>query len=170
MNGKSEKQILLALIILQGLCALFFVWDGVVDLVMGPRYEGWADPANFEFIVAVALLASLSFTALRMKHLMNRQKRMADQLQIAAGQFSTLLEQHFEDWGLSDAEADVAMLAVKGLSIAEIADLRSSRQGTVKAQLNAVYRKAGVTGRSQLLSIFIEELMGDGLPTANTDS
>ena len=32
-------------------------------------------------------------------------------------------------------------------------------EGTVKAQTNAIYRKAGVSGRSQLLSLFIEDLM-----------
>jgi hypothetical protein len=31
----------------------------------------------------------------------------------------------------------------------------------VKAQTNAIYRKAGVTGRSQLLSLFIDEMMRD---------
>jgi len=37
--------------------------------------------------------------------------------------------------------------------------LRSTSEGTVKAQTNAIYRKAGVTGRPQLLSLFIEDLM-----------
>jgi hypothetical protein len=36
------------------------------------------------------------------------------------------------------------------MSTAEIAALRSTSEGTVKAQTNAIYRKAGVTGRSQL--------------------
>jgi hypothetical protein len=29
----------------------------------------------------------------------------------------------------------------------------------VKAQTNAIYRKAGVSGRPQLLSLFVDELM-----------
>ena len=32
-------------------------------------------------------------------------------------------------------------------------------ESTVKAQTAAIYRKAGVTGRPQLLSLFIEDLM-----------
>ena len=32
----------------------------------------------------------------------------------------------------------------------------------MKAHSNAIYRKAGVNGRTQLLSLFIEDLMGDG--------
>ena len=56
---------------------------------------------------------------------------------------------------------DVALFAIKGMSTAEIASLRSTSEGTVKAQTNAIYRKAGVSGRSQLLSLFIEDLMRD---------
>jgi DNA-binding CsgD family transcriptional regulator len=58
------------------------------------------------------------------------------------------------------------MLAIKGLSIAEIAAMRQTREGTVKAQCNAIYGKAGVSGRQQLLSLFIEELMGEALVPA----
>ena len=41
----------------------------------------------------------------------------------------------------------------------EIAELRGTSDGTVKAQLNAVYKKAGLESRTQLLGYFIEELM-----------
>ena len=46
---------------------------------------------------------------------------------------------------------------------AQIAELRGSAQGTVKSQLNAIYRKAGVSGRTALLALLIEDLMGDPL-------
>ena len=68
-------------------------------------------------------------------------------------------------WGLTAAERDVAMFSLKGLSLQEIAALRRTSEGTVKAQTNAIYRKAGVNGRPQLLSLFIEELMAG--PIAN---
>ena len=51
-------------------------------------------------------------------------------------------------------------------SIAEIASLRQTSEGTVKAQTNAIYRKAGVSGRPQLLSLFVEDLMGQAVPVA----
>jgi DNA-binding NarL/FixJ family response regulator len=55
------------------------------------------------------------------------------------------------------------------MSTAEIATLRNTSEGTVKAQTNAIYRKAGVTGRPQLLSLFIEDLMrSDGPAPAVT--
>ena len=72
-----------------------------------------------------------------------------------------LLEERFAEWGLTPAESDVALFAIKGMTTAEIASLRKTSEGTVKAQTNAIYRKAGVSGRSQLLSLFIEDLMRD---------
>jgi DNA-binding CsgD family transcriptional regulator len=77
-----------------------------------------------------------------------------------------ILNERFDDWGLTPAERDVALFAIKGLSIADIAQMRSTSEGTVKAQTNAIYRKAGVTGRSQLLSLFIDDLMDGALTEA----
>ena len=72
-----------------------------------------------------------------------------------------VLAERFDEWGLTKAEKDVALFAIKGMSTAEIAGLRATSEGTIKAQTNAIYRKAGVTGRPQLLSLFIEDLMRD---------
>ncbi len=60
-------------------------------------------------------------------------------------------------------------VSIKGLSTADIANLRNTSEGTVKAQTNAIYRKAGVSGRPQLLSLFIDELMTDPLAGMNTE-
>ncbi|MGB1082547.1 MAG: helix-turn-helix transcriptional regulator, partial [Alphaproteobacteria bacterium] len=65
----------------------------------------------------------------------------------------------------SPSESDVALFAIKGSSIAEIARMRGTKDGTIKAQLNAIYRKAGVTGRPQLISFFIDEMV-DGIAPA----
>ena len=77
-----------------------------------------------------------------------------------------VMTQHFTDWRLTPAERDVAVFLVKGLSTRYIADLRGTSEGTIKAQTNAIYRKAAVTGRTQLLSTFIEDLMDDALMPA----
>ena len=74
------------------------------------------------------------------------------------------MHERFNAWGLTPAERDVALFAIKGLSTAEIAGLRGTSEGTVKAQSNAIYRKAGVSSRSQLLSLFIEDLLDEQAP------
>ena len=91
-----------------------------------------------------------------------RERNLAqERLRRASGAFMNLLDERFGEWGLTPAEKDVALFAIKGLATAEIAVLRATSEGTVKAQTNAIYRKAGVSGRSQLLSLFIEDLMSD---------
>jgi DNA-binding CsgD family transcriptional regulator len=94
---------------------------------------------------------------------MRARSRAEESLRRASGDFMELLAERFAEWGLTPAERDVALFAIKGLSTAEIATLRTTSEGTVKAQTNAIYRKAGVSGRSQLLSLFIEDLMRDDL-------
>jgi DNA-binding CsgD family transcriptional regulator len=61
------------------------------------------------------------------------------------------------------AEREVAILATKGFSIAEIAVLRKTNQGTTRAQCASVFEKADVAGRLLLLSVFLEDLMSDDL-------
>nr|WP_272490819.1 LuxR C-terminal-related transcriptional regulator [Mesobacterium pallidum] len=95
---------------------------------------------------------------------LRREEGIDSRLRVASGAFMDLLEDHFTDWGLTAAERDVALFMIKGLSIAEIAALRATSPGTVKAQNNAIYRKAGVSGRAQLLSLFIDDLIADALP------
>jgi len=53
------------------------------------------------------------------------------------------------------------MFALKGCTVAEIADMRAAAQGTVRAQLSQVYAKAGVSSQPMLMSLFLEDLMTD---------
>ena len=79
-----------------------------------------------------------------------------------------MLDAHYLQWGLTPSEADVATFTIKGCSIAEIARLRGSAEGTVKTHLNAIYRKSGLSGRGQLASLLIEDLLNPAHPGAAT--
>lgn len=151
---------------LQAVCALFFALDVLGDLLGISTLTHVNDSDMLEYLVTLVLVVSLLFTSRQLLALLTRQKRLEQQMQIASGAFAELLETHFDDWALTPSERDVALMAIKGLSIADMARLRETKDGTIKAQCNAVYRKAGVTGRPQLLSVFIEELMADGLATS----
>src|SRR5439155_26190872 len=65
----------------------------------------------------------------------------------------------FDRWGLTPAERDVALLQLKGLRHKEIAELRQTSERTVRQQSLAVYRKAGLAGRSDLAAFFLEDLL-----------
>lgn len=154
---------LLIALIPQAVGLVFLGAEASLDLV-GIELEEVLGTRNLlEITVVVALAVGVFITLREMLALRARQKALEDQLRAASGAFHEILEQHFADWRLTPAEQDVALMTIKGLSIAEIAALRNTAEGTVKAQSAGIYRKAGVSGRPQLLSLFIDELMGDGI-------
>jgi len=163
VNAKGRVTSLWVLLIIQSVCALFFLGDAIADW-MGLEQRLGARTDTVEMLVVIALICGLALTARELRQVLGRQKRMAQQLKAASGAFSELLEEHFEAWALTPSEREVALLSIKGLSIAETATVRDTKEGTVKAQCNAIYRKANVSGRTQLLSLFIEELLSDDQP------
>jgi DNA-binding CsgD family transcriptional regulator len=113
----------------------------------------------FEWLLGLALVVSVVVRALQVRRMLRDQRRMKNALQGASGAFGEFLQHQFRDWDLSHSESDVALFAIKGSSIAEIARMRGTKDGTIKAQLNAIYRKARVTGRQQLISFPIDEMV-----------
>ena len=69
------------------------------------------------------------------------------------------MEIQFERWNLTDAEREVALLLLKGLSHKEIAAVRATSERTVREQARALYAKAGLTGRAALSAFFLEDLI-----------
>jgi len=87
------------------------------------------------------------------------QKRAEIALRSVSDEFAMVVDEQFDNWGLTAAEKDVAWFSVKGFSTSEIAELRGSSEGTIKSQSNAIYRKAGVSSRAQLVSSLVEDLL-----------
>ncbi len=148
--------------VLQAACAVFFVSD-ILASVLGleTRPMNWETRELMEIGAAVGLLLGMGFGALMLVRAIRERNLARERLRRASGAFMDLLDERFAEWGLTPAERDVALFAIKGMSLAEIAMLRNTSEGTVKAQTNAIYRKAGVSGRPQLLSLFIDDLMRD---------
>lgn len=69
------------------------------------------------------------------------------------------IDAQFTRWSLTDAEREVALLLLKGLSSKEIAAVRSGSERTVREHARAVYSKAGLTGRAALSAFFLEDLL-----------
>ena len=162
--GASVKRAapFIAIFVVQALCAFFFVSD-ILSSVVGFQTSpiSWEMRELLEIGAAVGLILGVVLGGLMLRRALRDRNQAEEQLRRASGAFMDLLLERFSEWGLTPSERDVALFAIKGLSTAEIAGLRATSEGTVKAQTNAIYRKAGVSGRSQLLSLFIEDLMRD---------
>ena len=148
----------LAVICLQLIACVYFVADAMSDEV---------DPATsssaswFEVVIALALMAGVTMGAAYIFRLIGEVRQRDAAITIARGALSQLLTRRFNEWGLSPAETDVALFALKGCSIGEIARMRSAASGTVRAQLSQVYAKARVSSQAMLMSLFLEDLMSD---------
>lgn len=152
-----------AFLALQLVAVAFFVLDVLADMSGLDRLTDGISHVLIELTAVVVLVVGMVMTFREIRRVRHRQSRMEAQLRVASGAFAELLDEHFEAWGLTPSERDVALLTIKGLSNAEIAAARRTKEGTIKAQCNAIYSKAGVTGRPQLLSLFIEELLAERL-------
>lgn len=69
------------------------------------------------------------------------------------------IDVQFTRWNLTDAEREVALLLLKGLSHREIAAVRAVSERTVREQARAIYAKAGLSGRATLSAFFLEDLL-----------
>lgn len=69
------------------------------------------------------------------------------------------MDEQFARWNLTQAERDVALLLMKGLSLKEIATVRATNERTVRSQARTLYSKAGLSGRAALSAFFLEDLL-----------
>jgi DNA-binding CsgD family transcriptional regulator len=151
----------LALVFAQAVCALMFSSDILLSVVgYYPAPLPWSTREIMEVGALIGLILGLVFGAMLVWRAFGDLRRAEARLERASGAFIDLLNTRFDEWGLTVAERDVALFAIKGLTVQDIARLRETSEGTVKAQTAAIYRKAEVSGRPQLLSLFIEDLMG----------
>ncbi|MEJ8561202.1 helix-turn-helix transcriptional regulator [Yoonia sp. GPGPB17] len=155
MKGQWTVVLIVAV---QLLCAVFFV-SQIIASVLGVAPISWQLHELVEIGAALGLLLGVGFGWVVLRRTMARNVVVEDQLRLASGAFMDVLEERFAAWELTPAERDVALFAIKGMSTQEIAALRDVSEGTIKAQTNAIYRKADVSGRTQLLSLFIDDLM-----------
>lgn len=156
ISGRRGPLALAAFLLVQSTAAVFFVGDALSDLLIDPT----APHTVFEALVALALLLGVGFGAWALRQMLDRMRSDARALAVARGQLAAAIETQFTAWGLTPAERDVALFALKGMDVAEIAQLRGAATGTVRVQLTHVYAKAGVTGRAQFAAWFVEDLLG----------
>jgi len=148
------------LVALQMLCGAYFLWEILASVLGLPLIPlRWEQREIVEIGATLGLLlGSLMGVALAITA--RREMRRAKRAQrLTAGQFTDVVREYFAKLGLTPAETEVAWYILKGMSISEIAELRNTREGTVKTQGTAIYKKAGVNGKSQLMSLLVEDLL-----------
>lgn len=77
----------------------------------------------------------------------------------ARKKLGNVVTRQFSEWLLTGSEAEVGWLLLKGLSLKEIAMVRSTQEKTVRQQASSIYKKAGVSGRHAFAAWFIEDIL-----------
>lgn len=115
---------------------------------------------------AFALIVQLRRQAVRARQLAARlneatdeSRRWRDRYHETVRGLARAIQDQFERWDLTRAEAEIALLLLKGLTLKEIAAMRGTGERTVREQARAVYQKAGLAGRSELSAFFLEDLL-----------
>ena len=156
----THRLLLWAVLAIQAVSASFFVGDiliSVLELPVAPF--SWMFVELIQIGAAIGLSMGVVVGALLLRQTRRKAAAAEEALRLAQSAFRDVLNERFQTWDLTPAEKDVAMFSIKGFSTAEIANFRGVSEGTVKAQTNAIYRKANVSGRAQLLSLFVDALI-----------
>ena len=146
-------------LLIQSVGMVFYVGDVIGDFREDPGSVHFL----FEAIVTAALVLGIIIGTFALRRMIELLAAQEQALEVARGALGDVITRQFQDWALTPAERDVGFLALKGLDVAEIADLRNAAQGTVRAQLTRIYSKAGVSGRAQFAAFFVEDLLGQGV-------
>ena len=159
-DSRKIPLVLTALIAVQVFCAVVFLGDLLAD----SQTPGMSAADRLDLYIEAAatfgLVAGIVFEVRYLLALLRRKSHLEDSLRAANAAVFEVIEAEFDAWALTPAEHDVATFLVKGLSISEIAALRGNAEGTVKAHLNAIYRKSGTRNRAEMLSHLIDVMMG----------
>ncbi len=134
--------------------------------------------AGTEHIAKEAVIVSISIIAIAWLLLGLRQQRLeirslqldleaANNLQTqprkyvleARKKLGNVVTRQFSEWMLTDSEIEVGWLLLKGLSLKEIAHVRSTQEKTVRQQASSIYKKAGISGRHTFSAWFIEDIL-----------
>jgi DNA-binding CsgD family transcriptional regulator len=157
--ARRQSLLLTAFLAIQTMAAVFFIGDVVADLHDDPGSAHFI----FEALVTGALVLGILFGVFALRRTIETLRAQEAALGVARGALAEVINAQFGAWGLTPAERDVGLLALKGLDVAEIAGVRGAATGTVRAQLARIYAKAGVSGRAQFAAFFVEDLLGEGI-------
>jgi len=158
----ARPVVLAAIVLFQSGAATYFLADATSDLVK----EGVRPYLVMEALVAFSLIFGIWLGMQELRRTLDAVRTQRNAIMTASGALAEVISAQFKQWALTSAERDVALLALKGLDVAEIAQMRGAASGTIRAQLSSVYSKSGLSGRAQFAAFFVEDLLDADLITA----
>lgn len=147
-----KKLPLLALL----LASIFFIYDIFTDIVSSSEGVFHITLEALIFIFILVLFVHELRRLWRVQRQLGHEKQRTARL---TGELLAVMRAQFDEWQLSQSEAEVALLLIKGLSMKQIAEARDVKEKTVRQQAASVYAKSDCSGRHELAAYFIEDLL-----------
>jgi len=171
----GEQKMFLVIILLAAsqilACLLVSYVSGIRLEPNSPEY--WLSVFNHAVSIAILCVVLILWTKPLKDEVIESTKKLGVHAR-RSSEISEVLRGHigwqFESWNLTNAERDVALLTIKGLKISEIAEYRHSRPGTIKAHLHAIFKKANVSSRPELLATCLESFIELGTCATTTEN
>lgn len=164
----DERPLRLSLAVL----LLLIAAGGALDLVLDRPVRWLSFHAAYEvaLILAAAVTASWLWSGWRraeregraLRHTLAERQAERDawraDAERALADFAQAVDRQFSAWRLTPAEREVALDLLRGKSHKEIGSETGRSERTARQHAAAVYRKAGVDGRSGLAGFFLDSL------------
>lgn len=166
MNSKYENTKSYFTVLALVVAGVFFVHDIVTDLIKGSEPSGHL---TIEIIVFIGVIVALWSEISRVIRLRGEVKIERERVARLSGELFHSIEKALDHWGLTESESEVAIMLIKGMSMAEIGEVRSVKEKTVRQHATSVYAKSGCANRNELASYFIEDLMNCGSDATKVD-
>jgi len=156
----SRSGFLWGLVAIQAVAGGYFFWTILASLFGLPDLPlRWQARELVDLAAALGLILGAILSVLLALQASQARARAETARRLTAGEFTKVVQDYFATLALTEAEREVAWYILKGFAPAEIARLRGTAESTVRVQSTAIYRKAGVSGKSQLVSLIVEDLL-----------
>jgi len=132
-----------------------FSFHVAVEVIMVGLSLGAAAYLGYRWYGTEARLAEAGRTSERLDHERREWERRAEASLRGLGD---AISEQFDDWSLTEAERNVALMLLKGLSQKRIGAMTGTSERTVRQHAVAIYRKSGLSGRAALAGFFLESL------------
>lgn len=156
---------------------LLILVGGVVDLWLDQPQHWLTFHVIFELMMIAGALLFMTATwlgwwrarqeATQLRVSLEERKTERDAWKASAEKslaaFAAAIDAQFDEWQLTPAEREIALLLLKGYSHKHAAAQTGRSERTVRQHATAVYHKAGLNSRAELAAFFLDALQ---LPAA----
>lgn len=167
--SKKEKIILLLSLIIVTCYNCFEIYEEFMDYNNSENPE----PLDLELLIVFICLAATGYvtylilrqdkTQIELELNLDKVRKQLDgsniRLREGKQEYQEVIKWQFTEWNLTPSEHEVALLILKGLSIREISNARSTKEKTVRTQASSIYYKSNLHGRHELSAWFFEDLL-----------